>query len=105
MSDLSPAEKALATLQAAYRTRLDPATIDVYTSALADLKDPGRVLRAVQSLLASSTRFPSIAEVREAYRHAPAARALERQDVGDVGFNLVEVRRLRERMGWLKGMS
>lgn len=54
----------IATLAAAYpRQQLEPATIEVYARSLADL-DHDLAAAAVARIIASSTFFPSIAEIR-----------------------------------------
>ncbi len=54
----------IATLAAAYpRQALEPATIEIYTRSLADL-DNALATNAVARIIASSTFFPTIAEIR-----------------------------------------
>lgn len=68
----------LAKLAAAFpNPEIHPATIAVYADALKDL-DPRLLMRAVDSLIATSEHFPRVAAIRESARRLKVKEALEK---------------------------
>lgn len=67
--DRSQAEILLARLVAAYpRERLEEANIELYAERLERLRDFETAYRAVDLLIDGSPRFPTVAEIRTAYK-------------------------------------
>ncbi len=55
-------------------------TLDLYEAELSELRDLDALTEAVSALIHSSRRFPSIAEVRDAYRFSERESARRRRD-------------------------
>lgn len=61
-------KRLIAMLAAAYRTSLDPHTLAVYTPMLNELQNPETAEAAVGLLIRESAWFPSVSEIRDAYK-------------------------------------
>lgn len=61
-------KRLIAMLAAAYRTTIDPHTLAVYTPILDELQNPEIAEAAVGLLIRESAWFPSISEIRDAYK-------------------------------------
>src|SRR5262245_42263249 len=95
------ARRMVAILVAAYpREALEPASVDVYTAALAELDSLPALEQTVRTIIRSSPRFPSISELRETYleirRREPKPKEIEAILVGPPSEAVEAIRQLGE---------